>query len=199
MSPTTITLTGARGGHGTTTVATALAILAAEHGPTRLVSADAMALLGLPGVPEPGAPMRVTDHLTLALPGSPEANEPEIAVVDAGAAGSAAPVRTCEPSFVVLRGPCYLGLRHLVTRAAAPATGIILLSEPARSLTRRDVEDVVGTPVVASIDHHPAVARTIDAGLLLDRLHRLPQFRELRALADRLFDLPGRSQFPAVA
>jgi hypothetical protein len=61
------------------------------------------------------------------------------------------------------------------------------------------VEDVVGTPVVASIDHQPAVARTIDAGLLLDRLHRLAQFRELRALAERLFEVPGRSQSPAVA
>jgi hypothetical protein len=59
------------------------------------------------------------------------------------------------------------------------------------------VEDVVGTRVVASIDHHPA--RTIDAGLLLDRLHRLPQFREVRALAERLFDLPGRFPSPTVA
>jgi hypothetical protein len=199
MSPATITLIGARGGHGTTTVATVLAILGAEYGPTRLVSADAAALIGLPGMPEPGVQMRITDDLTLALPGSPGMKEPEIMVVDAGAPGAESPIRTCEPLFVVLRGPCYLGLRHLVTRVTPPPSGIILLSEPARSLTRRDVEDVVGTRVVASINHHPAVARTIDAGLFLDRLHRLPQFRELRALAERLFDVPGRSQSPAVA
>ena len=194
MIPPIITVTGARGGHGTTTVATALAILAAEHGPTRLVSADATAVLGLPYVPENDIPVPVTDHLTLALPGSPGAKELEITVVDVGAAGSASLAGTGETSFVVLRGPCYLGLRHLVTGKAPPWTGIILLSEPGRSLTRRDVEDVLGVPVMASIDQHPAVARTIDAGLLLDRVHRLPQFRELRALAQRLCDLPGGAQ-----
>ncbi|MEW6475339.1 MAG: hypothetical protein AB1679_24045 [Actinomycetota bacterium] len=198
MSPATITVTGARGGHGTTTVATALAILAADHGPTRLVSADAAALLALPGMPEPGMPVPVTNHLALELPGTGGAREHVVTVIDAGATGSAATAPTGEPSFVVLRGPCYLGLRHLVTRAVPPPAGIILLSEPGRSLTRRDVEDVVGVPVMASVVQHPTVARTIDAGLLLDRLHRLPQFRELWALAQRLFDLPADSQ-PAVA
>jgi hypothetical protein len=101
--------------------------------------------------------------------------------------------------FVVLRGPCYLGLRQLVTRAERPPAGVVLLSEPGRSLTRRDVEDVVSAPVVATIGQHAAVARTIDAGLLLARLHRLPQFRELRDLARRLFDLPDGSQSRAVA
>ncbi len=89
MSPATITLAGARGGHGTTTVATALAILAAEHGPTRLVSADATALLGLPDMAGPHIPVPVTDHLTLALPGSPDRMAVEITVVDAGPLGSA--------------------------------------------------------------------------------------------------------------
>ncbi len=68
------------------------------------------------------------------------------------------------------------------------------MSEPQRSPTRRDVKDVVGAPVVAIIQQHSAVARTIDAGLLLARLHRLPQFREVRALAQRLFDLAAGSQ-----
>lgn len=54
------------------------------------------------------------------------------------------------------------------------------MSEPERSLIRRDVEDVVGALVVAIVEQHSAVARTIDSGLLLARLHRLPQFREIR-------------------
>lgn len=112
VSPATITLAGARGGHGTTTVATALAILAAGHGPTRLVSADAAALLGLPVVPD--TPVPVMEHLTVAPPGFPEVAEPGITVVDAGPLGAVADAG--DAPLVVLRGPCYLGLRQLVSR-----------------------------------------------------------------------------------
>lgn len=197
MTPATITLIGASGGHGTTTVATALAILAAEHMPTLLVSADATALLSLPANSPDGTPVHVTEHLTVAPPGGRAPGKAEVAVVDAGPLRSV--TRDVEASIAVLRGPCYLGLRQLVTRAARPPAGVILLSEPGRSLTRRDVEDVVGAPVVATIGQHPAVARTIDAGLMLARLHRLPQLRELGSLARRLFDLPDGSQSQAVA
>ncbi len=38
---------------------------------------------------------------------------------------------------------------------------------PGRALTAADVVDVLGTPVVAEIPVGPAVARAIDAGLLL--------------------------------
>ena len=41
---------------------------------------------------------------------------------------------------------------------------------------------VLGVPVVATVAHSPRVARTIDAGLLVARLNRLHEFRELRAL-----------------
>lgn len=197
MNPPTVTFVGARGGHGTTTVATALAILASENRPTRLVSADATALLGIPA--DGGAPsgVRVTEYLTVASPGSPASAEPEFTIVDAGALPSIDD--DGDPPFVVLRGPCYLGLRHLVTQAHRPPAGIVLLAEPGRSLTRRDVEDVVGAPVVATIGQHAAVARTLDAGLLLARLHRLPQFRELCALAGRLVAVPEASDSRAVA
>ena len=88
--------------------------------------------------------------------------------------------------FAVLRGPCYLGVRELVVRTWQPS-GIILLSEDGRSLTQHDVEDVLGLPVVARILHTARVARTIDAGLLASRLHRLSEFRELSVLARRIF------------
>jgi len=80
---------------------------------------------------------------------------------------------------VVLRGPCYLGLRTITT-CGVRADGIVLLMEPGRSLTRRDVADVCDVPVIAEIAVTANVARTIDAGLLVSRFHRLPEFNDLR-------------------
>ena len=49
---------------------------------------------------------------------------------------------------------------------------VVLLSEPGRALTRADVEDCVGAPVVAEVAVDPQVARAVDAGLLATRLPR---------------------------
>jgi len=197
MNPIRVTLAGARGGHGTTTVATVLAILAAQHGRTQLASGDATALLAIPVEPSRHLPVSVTDCLTVPPAGALETSEPTMTIIDAG------PLQRCgreaDPLFVVLRGPCYLGLRQIVTLAERPPDGVILLCEAGRSLTRRDVEDVVGAPVVATVAQHATVARTIDAGLLLSRASRLPQFRELRRLARDLFDLPDRYPEEAAA
>lgn len=94
-------------------------------------------------------------------------------VVDVGNAAS--PVIThlttaASSSLLVVRS-CYLGLRRCQDLPAEP-TGVILVSEPGRSLTCRDVEAVIGVPVVAQIDVDPAVARLVDAGLLTTRLPR---------------------------
>lgn len=71
-------------------------------------------------------------------------------------------------SFLVIR-PCYLALRR-ATAIAKYADGVVLLSEPGRALTRRDVESVLQTPVVAEIPIDASVARAVDAGLLASRL-----------------------------
>jgi hypothetical protein len=49
---------------------------------------------------------------------------------------------------------------------------VVLLAEPGRALTRADVEDCVGAPVVAEVAVDPQVARAVDAGLLATRLPR---------------------------
>jgi hypothetical protein len=49
---------------------------------------------------------------------------------------------------------------------------VVLLTEPGRSLSRHDVEDCIGAPVVAEVAVDPAVARAVDAGLLASRLPR---------------------------
>jgi hypothetical protein len=83
-------------------------------------------------------------------------------------------------SLLVLR-PCYLALRRALAAPLRPS-GVILVVEPNRSLSRRDVEDVLGVPVRAQIAWDPQVARAVDAGLLSTRLPRGLD-RALRAAA----------------
>ncbi|MEY2567564.1 MAG: hypothetical protein QOE35_2093 [Actinomycetota bacterium] len=83
-------------------------------------------------------------------------------------------------SLLVLR-PCYIALRRAVAAPLRPS-GVVLIEEPGRSLGRRDVEDVLGVPVRAQIPWDPAVARSVDAGLLGTRVPR-PLHRALRAAA----------------
>jgi hypothetical protein len=49
-------------------------------------------------------------------------------------------------------------------------SGIVLVEEPGRALRPRDVEASLGAPVVATVLLDPAIARAVDAGLLLARL-----------------------------
>jgi hypothetical protein len=95
-----------------------------------------------------------------------EADRP--VVVDAGGLPPPPFLARAAHSLLVIR-PCYLALRR-ATELPGRATGIVLLDEPGRALGRRDVESVIGVPVVAEIPVDPAVARAVDAGLLSCRL-----------------------------
>lgn len=185
MNPT-ITFTGARGGHGTTTVAAAVAVHAARTRPTILVSADtaaATALLGLPGAAE-HEPIDVLPTLTVAAD-TPETSTGHVVVVDAGTlaertAGGPGGGR----NYLVLRGPCYVALASVLAAGVAGFDGVVIVAEAQRSLTAADVADVLGLPVFATVNASPQVARTIDAGLLLSRLTRLNDLASLRSVAD---------------
>ena len=61
--------------------------------------------------------------------------------------------------------------RRAVTSSLRP-TGVVLVSEPGRSMGRADVEDLLGVPVRAELELDEAVARSVDAGLLATRLPR---------------------------
>lgn len=196
MTEQTITVAGARGGSGTSTVAAAIALLAARHASTELVAADldtTAALLGLTTTQDGAAPIEVVPRLTLTSTPSGSAS---IAVVDAQRLDQLD--RQPEgPLLVVLRGPCYLGLRSIVTTSAVRADGLVLVMELGRSLTRRDASDVCDMPVAAEIAATAQVARSIDAGLLVTRMHRLSEFTALaryvnRLLASRNHDAPAR-------
>jgi hypothetical protein len=73
-------------------------------------------------------------------------------------------------NIVVVRG-CYLALRRgLQHPAIEDAVGAILVEEHGRSLGARDVEDVFGVPVLATIVARSPIARAVDAGVLTTRL-----------------------------
>lgn len=93
-------------------------------------------------------------------------------VVDAGSGASAYLdlVAAARTSLLVVR-PCYLALRRAVALGGR-ADGVILLTEPGRALGRRDVESVLGAPVVAEVPVEPSLARAVDAGLLATRIPR---------------------------
>lgn len=73
-------------------------------------------------------------------------------------------------SILVTR-PCFMSLRRALSLPLRPSE-VVLLTEPGRCLTRRDVEDCLGAPVSAEVAVDPQVARAVDAGLLATRLPR---------------------------
>lgn len=119
------------------------------------------------GATAPGEPGR-TEVLAAVL-----ASDHRPVVVDCGS-GPCGPglalAAAASVSLLVLR-PCYLSLRRALHAPVRPS-GVILVSEPGRSLGRRDVEDVLGVPVRAVVPVDPAVARLVDSGLLPTRLPR---------------------------
>lgn len=82
-------------------------------------------------------------------------------------------------SLLVTRS-CYLALRRAVHQRVV-ADGAVLVREPGRSLDHRDITQVLGLPMLAQVDLDPAVARSVDAGLLTRTPHRALE-RSLRGL-----------------
>ena len=192
--PLRIDFVGIRGGQGTSTVAAATALLLGEiHGQVRLESIDleaAAALLGVAFVAE--MPTQLTGTLELAPLGSRAAHGCSALVSDLGQLASAASERAVgRPRIGVLRGPCYVALRELAGADTAALAGLVLCSEAGRSLDRRDVEDIAGLPVLATVDVTPAVARTLDAGLAATRLAKMSEFAQVRGWLTSLVSSPS--------
>ena len=102
-------------------------------------------------------------------------------VIDAGTGDPpSALVDHADRALLVTRA-CYPSLRRAV-RAEARPTGVVLVDEPGRALSFRDIEHALGAPVVANVSIDPAIARAVDAGLLATRLPRVIT-RELRRVA----------------
>jgi MinD-like ATPase involved in chromosome partitioning or flagellar assembly len=142
------------------------------------VGADALARLATPVVP--GLHLIATGTAVAGpRPGRGAALATALAaddrtvIVDAGSSPSGAAldvVGGAAVSLLVVR-PCFLALRRAVAAPVRPS-GIVLVREAGRALTRRDVEEALQVPVRAEIDLEPAIARAVDAGLLATRLPR---------------------------
>ena len=91
-------------------------------------------------------------------------------VVDAGLGVPPADIGAGHTSLLVVR-PCYLALRRVVTAGVTPSA-VVVVHEPGRALTPKDISRAVGAPVVAEVPFDPAIARAVDAGLLATRLPR---------------------------
>lgn len=73
-------------------------------------------------------------------------------------------------SLLVTRS-CFLALRRALALPLRPS-GVVLLVEEGRALGAREIEDILGVPVVAEVVAEPAVARAVDSGMLGSRLPR---------------------------
>lgn len=82
------------------------------------------------------------------------------------------------PHVLVIR-PCYVALKRALRSEVTPY-GVVVVTEPGRALDVRDVSEVLGLEVLATIAHDPAVARAVDAGLLASRTpHSLVPVQEI--------------------
>jgi len=176
---TRITVFGARGGAGTSTIAAALALHGRKMMSTELVTSEPVMMSALLGIAVPAEyPAKIFPNLTMAT--VPSATG-ELTVVDGGTLTdtTAAPRTAHELRVGVLRGPCYLGLCALLAGDERP-DGIVVVAEPGRALSVRDVADVNGVDVIATVAASAGVARAIDAGLFAIRHDRLREFRRLQ-------------------
>lgn len=191
----------AKGGSGTTVVACALA-LGWGRGPVTLVDlrGDCATALGLTEPTGPGlsdwlvsptagpeelarlatdvrdevglisrgtvtTPADQWQRLAAALAAMP------MVVVDAGTGSPPGPLHDAAEHSLLITRPCFMAIRRAQQLEVRP-TGVVLVDEPGRALTASDVGCALGVPVVAEVRLDPAVARAVDAGLLVARLPR---------------------------
>jgi hypothetical protein len=89
---------------------------------------------------------------------------------DAAAPATRAVAEVATTTVVVIRS-CYLALRRAVhAPVLARTSGVVLVEDGGRSLSAREVAEVLGIPVIARVASRPAVARAVDAGVLATRL-----------------------------
>lgn len=93
-------------------------------------------------------------------------------VIDAGTlAVPSSFAEQCPTRWLITRS-CYLSLRR-ASRLGTRPTGVVLIEEPGRALSRRDVENATSAPVVVRIAWDARIARSVDCGLLVSgRLSR---------------------------
>ena len=90
-------------------------------------------------------------------------------IVDLGQADIPLALRKIVDTCYLVTRPCYLALRRAVDLETA-FSGVIVVNEPDRVLTSRDVESVLKLKCVAEIPYTSEISRRVDSGLLKSRL-----------------------------
>ena len=70
---------------------------------------------------------------------------------------------------VLVTRACYLALSRAARSPVVPS-GVVVVREPGRAFADDDIADAIGAPIVGDVAADPAVARAVDAGLLLSRV-----------------------------
>ncbi len=202
----------AKGGSGTTALAAAIAVTTTGPTLLVDLDGDQPAVLGLPQPDGPGVrdwlhseaePQRLTaleiaidERLALLPAGRPAAAtdpgrwaqlanwltlEPRRVIIDAGTRRPPQQLFLAADHTWLVTRPCYLALRAAVAHEQRP-TGVVVIDEPGRALRPADIEASLGAPIIATMLCDPAVARAVDAGLLVSRLPGAMR-RQLRGIA----------------
>lgn len=184
--PMHISLIGARGGQGTSTTAAALALLATRRDHrVELITDELDTMRGLLGFAEASDDTDAVEAVPGLVLCSTPTGDADLVLCDHTRVQTVQ--RACEgPTLVVLRGPCYLSLRRTVDLVRSGVDGIVIVREPGRSLTNRDVTEITGLPVVAETLVTPQVARSIDAGVLATTIGRRSEFNALNTYLETL-------------
>lgn len=183
-----------KGGQGCSTAAVAAALTLSRTQPVDLVGSgvDHRMILGMPtryhadedGRNKPESSAAGWD-VTLWDGDGPEQADPDRRqVIDAGnltgRSFPESPTLCVEERILVIRND-YMAIAHAMSAPTQP-TGVLLIEEPGRALTRTDVASVLGTSVpLFAVPLDTTVARAVDAGLFSHRLAR-PLTRALEAL-----------------
>ncbi len=92
-------------------------------------------------------------------------------LVDVGTLGqTAAAIVGASHHTVLVTRACYLALR--AADALVPPDEVVIISEPGRALRASDVAAACGVKAATELRWDPAVARSVDAGLLAARMPR---------------------------
>ncbi|MEE9413890.1 MAG: hypothetical protein V3V01_01320 [Acidimicrobiales bacterium] len=93
----------------------------------------------------------------------------DLGQIDRSACGFTEAVLGRADRSLLVTTPCYLALRRAQNSLHRPS-GIVLIDDPDRALGRRDVQEALDAPVVCTLSRTAAIARSVDAGLLLARV-----------------------------
>lgn len=184
---------GPKGGQGTSTAAAAFALFASRLGlAVTLRAHDPRAMARHLALPPVDGHDRMIVTPSVELTELSAAIPPSRAVVDDLGRGhhrdSANPGTATR--IMVVR-PCCLAIAAAVEALdrQPPPDALLVVSEPDRVLGPSEVADALAAPLAAVVPLDPAVARAVDAGLLVESIvGRGPVPRSLRPL----LDLAGR-------